>query len=500
MKRMGVGILAAAIACTCLAAGAQAAQPRYRVAWATFLGGREWDQAREVIVYPDGSTLVGGQTMSSDFPATAGAVQPRYAGDDPALGHGGVIGGDCFLARLAADGSKILAATFFGGSKQERNVYGMALDRRGDIVICSATRSPDVPTTAGCFQPKYGGPPSDWMVAKISADLAKCLWCTYVGGSGDDFPRGGLALDAEDNVLVIGESHSPDFPTTPGAFQRSLKGPQDAAIVKLRADGSGLAWATRLGGSATEGSIGVCVDKSGYVYATGHTRSADFPVTAGAAQARLAGESDCWLAKFPPDASRLLYATFLGGSQNEFGEHRAHLCADGALVLTGFAGSHDFPTTPGAVRAAAVGKSAGFLAKLAPDGRQFVFSALVGGSGGGFWLMPTPDKDGNIFIVGETSSPDLPVTPDALQPRFGSGPGDGAVAVISPDGSRVLYCSYLGGGGEDMIRAVALGPAGEVYLVGHTASPEFPATPGAAQPKLAGGKADAFVLKLVPAR
>lgn len=481
------------------AAPAPAGAPRYSIAYATLLGGGEWDQAREIIVGADGTVLVGGQTCSADFPATADAVQPKYAGDDPALGHGGIYGGDCFLARLSADGSKVLAATFFGGSKQERNVYGMALDRQGRIVICSATRSPDCPTTPGCFQPKYGGPPSDWMVAKVSADLGKLIWCTYVGGSGDDFPRGGLALDAEDNVVIVGESHSPDFPTTPGAFQEKPGGPQDAAIVKLKADGSGLAWATRLGGSAGEGSMGVRIDKSGCIYAAGHTRSADFPVTPGAAQARLAGESDCWLARFSPDGARLLYATLLGGSKNEFAEHRLWLYEDGSVLLTGSAGSPDFPTTPGAVRPATFGKTAGFLAKLAPDGRRFVFSALVGGSAGGFWLMPTPDSAGNILLVGQTSSPDLPVTPDALQMKYGGGQGDGALAILSPDGSRLLYCSYLGGSGDDMVRSVALGPAGELYLVGNTSSPDFPAAPSAAQAKHR-GKGDAFVLKLVPAK
>lgn len=59
---------------------------------------------------------------------TPGALQPRYAGDDSHLGHGGVYGDDCYLARLSPDGSLVLAATYFGGPKQERNVYGMALD------------------------------------------------------------------------------------------------------------------------------------------------------------------------------------------------------------------------------------------------------------------------------------------------------------------------------------------------------------------------------------
>jgi len=84
---------------------------RYKIAYATYFGGSGTEDAREVIVYPDGSVLVGGQTNSPDLPVTEGVVQPRYAGDDPALGHSGIYGGDCYLLRLSPDGQKILAAT-----------------------------------------------------------------------------------------------------------------------------------------------------------------------------------------------------------------------------------------------------------------------------------------------------------------------------------------------------------------------------------------------------
>lgn len=474
--------------------------PRYKIAYATLLGGSQWEQAREVIVYPDGSVLVGAQSCSSGMPTFPGAVQPQYAGDDPALGHGGVYGGDCYLARLSADGRKILAATYFGGSRQERNVYGMAVDRRGNVVIASATRSPDAPTTPGSFQRRFGGGPSDMLVAKLSANLDKLIWCTYVGGSGDDFPRGGLALDESDNVYVVGTTNSPNFPTTPGVLQPRLNGPRDSAIVKLKPDGSGLVFATLLGGSGEDDAImGVRLDKEGNLYVAGHTRSADFPVTPGAAQAKLGGQSDCYLAKLSGDGSRLLYATYLGGSGNEFAEHRPWLTPDGCQLLAGFCGSADFPTTPGAYQRGLRGKGDGFLTKLSPDGDKLVFSTLLGDSGGENLLMPTVDAQGNVYVVGNTSSRDFPVTADALQRAHGGGTEDAALAIFSPDGSKLLLATYLGGAGEEMIRSMALGPRGEIYLVGNTSSDDFPVTPGALQTRN-GGKGDAFLVKLVPNR
>jgi hypothetical protein len=485
--------------CSC-ARGQATGAPRYRIEWATFLGGDQWDQAREVIVYPDGSVLVGAQSNSVGMPVSEGAVQPRYAGDDPALGHGGIYGGDCYLARLSPDGRRVLAATYFGGSKQERNTYGMGLDSQGNVVICSGTRSSDMPTTKGCFQAKYGGGATDWFAAKLSASLKQLLWCTYIGGSGDGMPRGGLAIDTDDSVYVVGTTASPNFPTTPGVIQTRLNGQRDAAIAKLSPDGSKLVWATLLGGSGVDGTpMGVRLDSEGSVYGAGHTQSADFPVTAGAPQPRYGGKSDCFVVKLSVDASRLLHSTYLGGSENEFAEHRPYLAQDGSLLVPGVSASPDFPTTPGAFQRRLNGRNDAFLVKLSPDGKRFVFSTLIGGSAGEFCLMPTPDAEGNIFIVGQTESRDLPVTTGALQESYGGGASDGWLAILSPDGSRMLYCTYLGGSGDDMVRSVALGPNGEVYLVGHTGSADFPVTAGAAQTKYR-GKGDAYLVKLIPER
>lgn len=469
----------------------------YDIAYATYLGGSMWDQGREVIPYPDGTVLIGAQTSSEDIPTTEGVVQPKYAGDDPNLGHGGIYGGDCYLAKLSPDGSTILAATYFGGSKQERNVYGIELGGDGNIVITSSTRSGDIPTTEGCFQPKYGGGQSDCFAAKLSPDLKQLLWCTYVGGAGDESPRGGLALDRDGNVCLFATTSSGNYPTTAGVHRSARNGPRDAAITMLKSDGSGLLWSTLLGGSAAEGMLGGRIDQSGNVYFTGHTTSPDLPVTPGAAQPTLGGADDAYLVKLSGNGTRLECVTYVGGSENEFSEHRPYLGPDGSVLVPGVSASADFPTTAGAFQSSRKGKNDAFLTKLAPDGKRFVFSTLFGGSGTEFCLMPTPDEAGRIFVVGQTDSKDLPVTATALQKTHGGGNADGWLAVLSPDGSELLYCTYLGGSGDDMVRGMALGPEGEVYLIGHTMSDDFPVSEGAAQAEHR-GKGDVYVVKLIP--
>jgi hypothetical protein len=143
------------------------------------------------------------------------------------------------------------------------------------------------------------------------------------------------------------------------------------------------------------------------------------------------------------------------------------------------------------------GPGDGFLTKLAASGQRWEFSTLLGGSQGENWLMPTVDARGNIYIVGNTSSRDFPVTADALQSRHAGGQDDAALAILSADGSKLLYATYLGGRGDEMIRSLALGPHGEVYLVGSTSSDDFPVTANALQANHR-GKGDAFVAKLVP--
>jgi hypothetical protein len=246
--------------------------------------------------------------------------------------------------------------------------------------------------------------------------------------------------------------------------------------------------------------LGGRLDAAGNVYFAGHTTSADLPVSQNAAQPRLGGQHDGYMAQLSADGSRVLYLTYVGGSGNEFPEHRPHVGSDGAVLMPGVTASENFPTTPGVFQRRLSGRTDAFLTKISPDGTQFEFSTLLGGSTTEFCLMPTVSPRGEIIIVGQTESRDLPVTPDAVQKAYGGGVSDGWLAILSPDGSRLLYCTYLGGNGGDMIRGIALQPGGDMYLVGNTASTDFPVTPDAAQAEFGGGTGDAYAVRLSPNR
>jgi hypothetical protein len=424
-------------------------------------------------------------SRSSNLPTTAGVVQQSYGG--------GIS--DSYLGILNEDGS-LHAATYLGGSGMERAPYGLEVAANGDVVVGTATQSSDIPTSAGAFRSSIQLPPSrptDGFVCRISGDLRALRWCTYTGGG---WPRGGLALDRAGAVTVVGDAtHDANFPLTPGALQTVARGESDAFILKLNSNGTSAVYSTRLGGSGSlfgEIAMSVRLLPGGDVSVMGTSASNDFPTTPGAAFPTSPGPRDLYIARLNESGSSLVYSTYLGGSGTELGEHRHWLMSDGSVLVAGFTMSSDIPGALGGLR----GPSDGLVARLNPSGSAFDFIAYLGGSGDELLLGPVVDREGNIYAFGHTSSRDIPTTADAIQPNYGGGERDGVLFILSPAGA-IRYATYLGGSSGDLIRGIAIGSSGEIYLGGATESDDFPITPGALQTSI-GGQQDGFLAKLVP--
>ena len=135
------------------------------------------------------------------------------------------------------------------------------------------------------------------------------------------------------------------------------------------------------------------------------------------------------------------------------------------------------------------------LARGQQNQYQLDYATYFGGSHGEEAREVVCTADGSIVFGGQTHSSDFPVTPGALQSIYAGGPSDGVLAVLSGDGSELLYATFLGGSGEDLIRGLTFGPDGGVILVGKTDSPDFPVTFDVEQPALA-GDFDAFIVRL----
>lgn len=468
----------------------------WAVAALTFVGSPADDQLREALPEADGSVWIAGQAGGPGLPTTPGAFQPRYAGEDTSRRPvSGDYGGDVWLGRLAADGTSFLAATYFGGARTERNAYGIERTQDGDVVIATMTRSTDLPTTPGVVQPKFAGGNADWCVARLSSDLKSLRWCTYLGGSGTEFPRAGLALDAQDRPTVAGYAEAADFPAAAGAPLRAARGKNDVVVLRLSADGRRVEASARVGGARGDEVAGTVLGADGAVYFGGQTESDDFPATKDAPQRARGGAYDATLARLSPDLQAVGAATFLGGAGNEFAEHRLVRAPNGDVLLTGSTGSADFPTTKGALQTRFGGENDGFAARYSSDLSRVVWATFVGGGGDDNLLSPVVAPDGTVWCVGFTTDATFPTTPDALQPAYGGGPSDGVVVALSADGARLVYASFFGGAGRDALRALSFAPDGALWLVGTSSSKNLPATAGAPQARIAGGT-DGVVVKL----
>jgi hypothetical protein len=307
-------------------------------------------------------------------------------------------------------------------------------------------------TGAQIPQRTYGGGTYDMHVTKLSADLSTILWATYLGGSGEDTGRGRLALDGAGNIYMSGETRSNNFP---GAVD-PLTGMRDGVIVKLSPNGA-LLYSRLIGGNEgnnPEGLTGgLLVKSSGEVYVCGFSSAADVP---GVIRAFGGGQSDALIARL--DASgQIMAVTYLGGNGLEECQGLALDAAGDLLVATMTDSSSGFPVTAGAFQTAPQGGIDYAFTKFSPDLTQIRFSTRVGGTGNedADTLRVELDSAGNIYFAGFTNSPGLPwITANAAQSNFAGGSYDFVVFVLSADGRQMLYASYLGGNGADVVRSM----------------------------------------------
>ncbi len=319
-------------------------------------------------------------------------------------------------------------------------------------------------------------------------------YSTYFGGSGFDFGNA-IALDAAGNIYVAGGTTSANF-TTASPLQPTFGGVFDGFIAKFNPSGTALIYSTYLGGNGSEACYGLAVDAQGQVYLTSNTSSANFPVAGGLPQTYGGGASDVYVAKLNVNGSALVYSGFLGGSGTDQ-SNSIVVDASGAAYVVGQTASANFPVKGALQPAYGGGGTDAFVTKVDPNGAGFVYSTYLGGSALEQGCGIAVDDAGNAYLSGWTRSTNFPVV-NALQ-QTNAGGGDIFVSKLNPNGTELLYSTYLGGSTDDAQgfsgNPLALDAAGNVYLTGLTSSRNFPlANP--LQATFGGGTLDAFVTKL----
>jgi len=264
-------------------------------------------------------------------------------------------------------------------------------------------------------------------------------WSTFLGAGDLDYPYG-LALDPTGCPVVVGETRSWDFPTTPGAYDESYNGGlYDAYVAKLDPTGSALLWSTVLGGAFSDKCNGVGCDASGNPVVSGRSGS-DFPTTPGAYDETWNGSGDVFVTKLDASGSALLWSTFLGGSSSDDTFFLA-LDAVGNPVVSGSTNSSDFPTTPGAFDESFNGEYDGFVAKLDASGSSLLWSTFLGGTLTDSSHDLALDSYGRLVVTGRTGSPDFPTTPGAHDESY-NGSWDRYAVKLDAAGSKLMWARF----------------------------------------------------------
>lgn len=317
--------------------------------YSTYLGGSSDDIGTFIAVDPIGNAYITGQTFSTDFP-TKNALQPANAG-----------GSDAFITKLNPSGSELVYSTYLGGSGNDDEAYGIAIDQFRNAYVSGYTNSGDFPTK-NALQP-YPAGGYDAFVTKLNSSGSALVYSTYLGGSSDE---NGLevAVDRLGNVYLTGSTCSNDFPVM-NAAQPQLGGICDAFVTKLNSTGSALVYSTYLGGSDFDFARGIGIQNlpsGASAYVSGLTCSTDFPVVK-AIQPAPGGNCDAFAARLNPSGTSFAYSTYLGGSDFDM-SHGIAVDLQGNAYVGGATYSTDFRTM-NAYQPNAGGNGDAFVTKIA---------------------------------------------------------------------------------------------------------------------------------------
>jgi hypothetical protein len=477
------------------------------LSYATFFGGTGSDIGWDLALDTNGFIYVAGETMSAGL-ATPGAFQTTNR-------LGTQFGGDAFVARFDNLATNLSYLTYLGGNGDDA-ALALTVDGAGNAFLTGFTSSTNFPlasalraTLGGTNDPTFGVYPLDAFVTELNSNGSALVFSTYLGGSADDEGIG-IALDPAGDIYVTGFTDSTNFPTAGGA-RTNYVGGRDAFVTKLAPGGSAFVYSFYLGGTNVDNGEGIAADAAGNAYVTGFTSSTNFPITnavqpflnhpAAGASNHLAGASDAFLTKISPDGGALVYSTFLGGARDDIG-FRLTLDAATNVIVAGSALSSDFPTVPASntnllksVTNANLLPDV-FVAKLAAAGTNWIYAVVFGGANRDEAWDVAVDPAGNAHLAGVTYSTNFPTAGAAGFLRAtNAGGADAFVAVLNHSGTALLRSAYLGGSSNDFAYGIEVDAAGNDYLVGRTASTNFPTV--AAGQTVFGGTNDAFLAKIV---
>jgi len=294
---------------------------------------------------------------------------------------------------------------------------------------------------------------------------------TYLGGPGED-TLGPMEMAADGNLLLAGGTQSPASPVL-DPFQQPSVVSMAPILLKMSSDGRRVIFYTILGRNGWDEARGIAVAKDGTIMTGGNTRSGNFPLKNAFQSDIRAIFDNAFVTRLSADGRTLLYSSYLGGTNREQ-MNRLTLDDSGNAYFVGNTQSVDFPTV-GAIQSRSGGSADCFVSKVSPEGK-LLFSTYYGGVGlDGFWDVKWRSDDRTLIPTGEARSPDFPLK-DPIQSTFHSRTAyaNGALVMLSDDGSTVRYATLFGGSAPSYANRLALDGRGRIYLCGSVVGRGFP--------------------------
>lgn len=424
-----------------------------------------------------GNLYAGGTIDGPGYPTTVGAFDRIHNSD-----------WDISISKFDSSGANLIYSTYLGGLESE-NPSSIVVNDQNELIVLGETSSADFPTSASGFDRSFNfgvfadypsnaqhfASGTDLFVTKFNAAGSALVGSTYIGGSnndglnddqtfdhplyynyGDQF-RGEVVVDAAGNIYGVSSTMSTNFPVTPGAFQGTSRGGQEAVVFKFNPTLSSLTWSSYLGGSNSDAGYNLLVADDGSVYVSGGTASSNFPATAGSVNpSYLGGEADGYIAHISANGGSLLQATFVGTNRYD---QTYFIDNDGSGKI------YTIGLTEGSIPVSANvysnANSGQFIIALTPTLSAVTLSTTFGRGDGDPDISPTAflvDNCRNIYVSGwagqslinlinntppSTSVFGLPITANAIQ----SSPHNGEefyFMVLTRDAATLAYATYFG--------------------------------------------------------
>ncbi len=495
------------------------------LSYLTYIGGSGSDLITNIAVDSAGSVYIVGTTSSADFP-----VKNAYQATNPNTIAAATTPLTMFVSKFNPTGTALVYSTYLGSNEYTYG-NGIAVDSSGDAYVVGYTTYGTYPVTAGAFQTLCGAQfdqttgkringctgagqgDAGGVLTKLNPTGTALVYSTYYSGDNGNVITA-VAVDATGQAYVTGYTTSYNYtgalgnqclPTTAGAVQTCEANSTGGGtrtfsfIAKFDAAGANLLYGSLLGPttllqSTTQGNA-VAVDAAGFAYIGGLTYN-NLYTTTGAYQAATTGANGtahAFAAKFDTVGKKIVYSTFLTGTDNtsNVGEAVTGIAADasGNAYVAGYTSEHSFPTTSGSFQPqfAAGNGGGGFISKINPTGSALVWSSLLGdapgtgvSSGGNAYINGlTLGPDGSVYVAGQTNGGGFPT----VNPIFSVSGNTGFVSRVSADGTKLLFSTPFGSstGSSDILYGIAVDPSGNIYFGGQSNDNSLPVTPGAFQ-------------------